>query len=181
MVEKVVRDDYVPELEYHGIAAKIDELSGKHISIEDFICHIRVFAYDHGMGSLHGFDLYQVEHLIADLGAAGKLKTARMIEGSNAQADNRPVAVSGIGITSEAVWFGTYEGLEWKDTEPQHNTGVFRFYLNGELAVTQTNYYRTTFSEIEAALGRVPVAGDKIQIAQVVNGIVGWWNSISVP
>ena len=94
-----------------------------------------------------------------------------LIEGSNVQAASRPVSVGGIGLGSGNVWFSSYGGETWGET---HNTGIFRFYVNGELKQVLTDYYITDLASLGA------VSGDVVQICQVVEGVVGWWSHAEV-
>lgn len=166
----IVRDDLVPYLESEGVVALIEELAALNTPITDFICELKVWGRSKGI-SLAGIDAYQIERLFADLVGSGKLSSASLIEGSNVQAASRPVSVGGIGLGSGNVWFSSYGGETWGET---HNTGIFRFYVNGELKQVLTDYYITDLASLGA------VSGDIIQICQVVGGVVGWWGHAEV-
>jgi len=114
----------------------------------------------------------QFKQFISDVVAKGELTTL-ILEGDTWPATTvRPVAVSGLGIDADNVWFGSYGGVVWG---AGHNTGTFRFYVNGVLKIVLTDYYITSLESIGAE------QGDTIQICQVTDGVVGWWASINVP
>jgi hypothetical protein len=55
---------------------------------------------------------------------------------------------------------------------PPGEAYVLRFYTNGIHKLTLTYYYITDLASIGA------VAGDIVQVARVVDGVVGWWARI---
>jgi hypothetical protein len=113
----------------------------------------------------------QFKQFVTDMVAHGAITTI-VLEGDEWPAPIvRPVAVGGIGIGNGNVWFGSYGGQAWGTG---HNTGTFRFYVNGILKIVLTDYYITSLESIEAG------SGDIIQICQVENGVVGWWASKEV-
>ena len=158
----IVRDDLITYLESEGISTLIESLADLNTPIADFLCEVKVWGRNKGI-SLAGMDAYQVERLIADLDGAGKLANATLIEGSNVVAVSRAAAPSGIGIGSGNVW-----------VTPPEGSYVLRFYVNGVLKTTLTDYYITDLATIGA------VSGDTVQVCRVVDGIPGWWARIAV-
>lgn len=159
----LVRDDFVPYLDHLGVAARLDMLASENVPMVDLICHLKVWAWELGV-RLDGLDGYQVEHLVADLALANKLEIASLVEGGAWPGVARASAPSGIGIGSGNVW-----------ANPPGETYVLRFYTNGELKTKLTDYYITSLESIGAS------SGDTVQICQVVDGVVGWWTSKTVP
>ncbi len=167
----IARDDLTPMLESYGVVSIINDLATQNASATRARTVIEWEMSKCGI-NITELSQHQLEILVIDLKTAGKLDNASATEGGTWDGVVRPVAVSGLGIGGGNVWFGGYEGQTWSES---HNTGTFRFYVNGELKQTLTNYYITDLVSLGA------ISGDIVQICQVSNGIVGWWKSISVP
>lgn len=167
------RDDYIPMLESYGIANLIEQdLTPYNAPMEAISFEIHKFIEINKL-SLIDLTEAQIEQLYSDLANAGKLPKTLLFGGSNPTPKERPVAVGATGCSASDVWFSQYEGAAWD--EATHHTGTFRFYKNGVLMATLTDYYITSLASLAA------VSGDTIQISQVKDGVAGWWTKVTVP
>ena len=150
-------------MESYGMADVLESLAAQNAPIDKAI---HVIEWEMSQAGIHLSDISEshIEHLVADLVASGKLTGAEIALGSNVEATARAVAPSGIGCANGNVW-----------VTPPGESYALRFYVNGQLKTTLTNYYITDLASIGA------VSGDTVQVAQVVGGVVGWWASKAVP
>lgn len=157
-------DDFVPRMLSSAILDDIEEFCISSKTPD------QIQVYLTGLG--YSVTWAQFKQFISDIVAKGELTTL-VLEGDEwPTATVRPVSVSDLGINADNVWFGSYGGVAWG---AGHNTGTFRFYVNGVLKAVLTDYYITSRASIGAG------QGDTIQICQVSGGVVGWWASINVP
>lgn len=167
------RDDYIPMLESYGISNLIgQELTPYNAPIEAISFEIHKFIEKNKLGLIDLTEA-QIEQLYADLANAGKLPNTELYGGSNPTPKVRSIPVGAVGCNSTNVWFSQYEAAAWD--ESMHHTGTFRFYVNGNLKQTIADYFLAEVAVLEA------VSGDTIQIAQVKDGVVGWWAKVPVP
>ena len=159
----IARDDLIPLMESYGMAAILEDLAAQNAPIEKAI---RVIEWEMSQAGIHLSDISEcrIEHLVADLLAAGKLTGSEIALGSNVEATARAAAPSGIGVGNGNVW-----------VTPPGESYALRFYVNGQLKTTLTNYYITDLASIGS------ISGNTVQVAQVVEGVVGWWARILVP
>jgi hypothetical protein len=122
---------------------------------EEFISE--TIQMEHSVILLHA----QIRQVIADLASVGELEGIDTIDLPNPI--NRPPKPAGIGCNAN-VWVSPMEG-----------SYTLRFYVNGTHKLTMNDYYITSTESIGA------VSGDIVQVAQVVDGVVGWWTRIEVP
>jgi hypothetical protein len=146
------RDDIIPMLRDDGIANTIAPYIANNAS-EEFLSEL--IQMEHSVILLHA----QIRQIIADLAGVGALPGIDCIDLPNPI--ERPTAPTGIGCSGGNIW-----------VTPPGETYFLRLYVNGEYKLTLTDYYITDLVSIGA------VAGDVIQVAQVVDGIVGWWARI---
>jgi hypothetical protein len=157
-------DDFVPRLLNAGILATIEEYCVQSRTPEQIQAKLAEAGY--------AVTWEQFKQFVADVVSKGELTTL-VLDGDNWPVPTvRPVAVGGIGIANGNVWFGSYGGQAWGEG---HNTGAFRFYVNGVMKQLLTDYYITELATIGAE------SGDKIQICQVADSAVGWWAEKDVP
>ena len=159
----IARDDLIPLMESYGMASILEDLAAQNASMEKAIA---VIEWELSQSGIYLSDISEsrIEHLVADLIEAGKLMGSEIALGSNVEATARAAAPSGIGVGNGNVW-----------VTPPGESYALRFYVNGQLKTTLTNYYITDLASIGA------VSGDTVQVAQVVGGVVGWWASKAVP
>jgi len=155
-------DDYIPQLQYAGIADHLDSLVAYTPTIRDLQWEIKKFCIDRGLAFIN-LTGPQVERLIADLHGAGFM-SSRIYGGSSAQATPR-AAVTGTKISEKDISVDA----------PNGETYALRFYVNGTKKSSKTNENKATKDELGVK------AGDTIQICQVVDGVVGWMTSAAVP
>jgi len=163
MTIRLEKDDWIPLLEKAGVAATLTTVAGYLPTITELRTDLNRFCADHDV-ALRDFNDRQIQELVADLVQAGKLVSPRITGGSNVAGVERAPAPTGIGISDGNVWV----------TPPGENY-VLRFYVNGELKLTLTDYYLTSLASIGAG------PGDTVQVCRVVDGVVGWWTAAAVP
>jgi len=162
MTIRLEKDDWIPLLEKAGVAATLTTVADYLPTIAELRTDLNRFCADHDV-ALRDFNDRQIQELVADLVTAGKLVSPRITGGSNVEGVERAPAPSGIGISGGNVW-----------VTPPGESYTLRFYVNGELKATLTDYYITSLESIGAE------SGDTVQVCQVVEGVVGWMTSAAV-
>jgi hypothetical protein len=157
------RDDWIPLLELAGVAATLTDVSRYLPTIDELRIDLNRFCIDNGI-ELQDFSDAQIQQLVSDLVLAEKLVGSDIAEGSNVAGIERAAAPTGLGIAGGNVW-----------VTPPEGSYVLRFYTNGTLATTLTDYYITSLESIGAE------SGDVVQVCRVVDGVVGWMTSAAVP
>jgi hypothetical protein len=156
---RVSRDDLVPLMVDDAlVVAKTIELCHKNCPVDVMIWEISDVSGidDLTWDELKQFivDAQEIE-LLAEVAIAGDELPAAII---------RSAAPSGLGVGSGNVWI-----------TPIGESYTIRWYVNGIYKMTMNNYNLITLSEIGA------ISGDIVQVAQVVDDVVGWWSRIVVP
>lgn len=161
MTIRLCRDDIIPRAVDAGILATLASYAAQNKSDEDVIDYLTT------VGDPQNLTWDQVKEVLADAVLAGVsgADTIKLYGDSLPEGTARAAAPSGLGVGNGNVWFGT----------PSPATGSWRFYVNGVLKTTLTDYYITSLASIQAG------PGDIVQICQVVDGVVGWWARITVP
>lgn len=158
---RLCRDDIVPRAVDAGILTTLASFAEQNKSDEDVLDHLAT------LGDPQDLVWDQVKEVLADAALAGLAgaTSIKLYGDSLSEGQARAAAPGGLGCANGNVWFGS----------PSPATGTFRFYVNGALKETLTDYYITSLASIGA------VSGDIVQICQVVAGVVGWWARIAVP
>lgn len=157
-------NDLIPRLRNNGIVEKLELWSPFNWALSKILSDL-LSSQSEPLGlpdAMISED--QLLQCIADLKGAGLIPNVEVWGEELPAAIIRPAAPTGLGVSAENVWF----------SPPEPCVGTWRFYVNGVLAATLTDYYITS----RASLGCV--AGDIVQICQVENGICGWWAKIVV-
>lgn len=149
-------DDFIPRMFSAGILAELETFATQSRSPEQIQAKLAELGYS--------VTWEQFKQYVSDVLAKGELTTLVLDGDDWPEPTGRPNAVSGIGIGNGNVW-----------ASPPGDHYIFRFYVNGILKLTLTDYYITSLESIGAE------SGDTIQICQVAAGVVGWWAEKNVP
>lgn len=171
---RIHRIDLVPRAVDAGILEAVADFASRNETSDDVVAYLATLADPEHV------TWEQLLQIIADAQLAGLPGAHEIVVDGDALPAGipRPVAVGGPGMSKETgnVWFGSYEGQTWNPDAkigPLHNTGTFRFYRNGVLKTTLTDYNVTDMTTLGAH------AGDIIQVCQEKDGVVGWWARIA--
>jgi hypothetical protein len=176
---RISSDDLIPRLENAGIAAIISQYAKKSIPQDVLLWLVNDYIAEK-IGITLTWE--QLLFAMADLVSAGYLVAPQMFGTSLPTPSGRVQAVGLTGVSNTSVWFSEYEGIAWGAGDPladppvePHDTGTFRFYVNGVLKTTLTDYYIADLATIGAT------TGDKVQMCEVKDGLVGWFAEVTVP
>lgn len=159
---RITTDDIIPRLRDMGVATQLNNWIPKN-------CPEEVLRWIISEWANIDINLLQLKQLIAELRLVNDIPQASSSGDALPVVEARPSAPTGIGCGSGNVW-----------ANPPGETYTFRFYTNGILKTTLTNYYITDLASIGA------VSGDTVQICTTgtdLNGdtLCGWWAKIVVP
>lgn len=148
------RDDFIPLLKDMGVTEILKEWLNKNAT-EDFLNELVQIKLGLILAPT------QLRQLISDLQYEGSLSG---VDIANLPAPvMRAAAPPGLGCSNGNVWITPFEGAY-----------SIRFYVNGIYKTTLIDYNVTDLATLGAAVG------DVIQVSHVVDGIPGWWASITV-
>lgn len=160
----------IPKFELAGVAARLNSLENYNATIGNIGWEIDKFSIEKRLG-FSDLDSIQIQQMISDLQAAGKLRLA-IWGGSNVQPIDRPAALAG-GISGDSI-FATISGIE--------RPFEVWFFLNGVRKIVNDipeGNSSASSGTTKTAIGAV--SGDVVSWARVVDGVVGWMGSAAVP
>lgn len=154
---KFIKPDYIPMLQDAGLDATILTSFAHTIEIND----LRMAVNNAAQLEVGIEDLQQY---IADRGGLGLIVMAGELPPPIARAD----APTGLGQNESGIWF----------TEPNDDTYLLRWYVNGALIVEREQ--DCTADRSATKLELETVVDDIVQVCVVVAGVVGWWGRIAI-
>ena len=156
---RICRDDIIPRAVDAGILTTLNDYAAQNKTDEE------VEEYLATLGDPEKLTWAQVKEVLADAALAGMAAASTIQLYGDILPDGtvRLAAPAGLGVGSGNVW-----------VTPPEGSYSLRFYVNGVLKTTLTNYNVTDLATLGAG------SGDIIQVCRVAAGVVGWWARITV-
>jgi hypothetical protein len=162
---RILSTDWVPRYEDAGYDALIEALAVEGLESDEFLSRLNE------AGSQPDMSLEMLMKYIIDRKAAGALGNVDVRGAAYPQHTERPAAPTGLGGSTDGVWFSGPE----KNRDAEAETTTLYWYVNGSLKATTQQDVRSNRSGPELSMAK----GDVVQVA-VVDGVIGWWARLGV-